>query len=378
MEEMFPKLRRRSLLEHFAEIKDSREPCKVMYPLPEILFLVVCATIAGCEDYDEIADWGEAHIDFLRRSYPYFWGIPCEDWLRKVMNRLDPKLFADCFTSWVEEWRPGAIDLVAIDGKTSRRSHDRGNGKKALHLVSAWASRERLVLGQQAVDEKSNEIIAIPELLGRLNIKGALVTIDAIACQSAIAEKIVDAGANYLLAVKGNQPTLYEEIASYFETAPVEEIETVEDVDKDHGRLETRRVVVSKAIDWMAGDNRFKGLTAIAMIETTVEKAGKISADRRYYISSEALSAARCAAAARSHWGIENQLHWVLDVQFKEDQSRLRAGHGAKNMAVVRHFALNIVRNATDKRSIKTRRKRAGWDVEYLNSLIQPTVLTNC
>ena len=202
MEEAFAQSRRRSLLEHFGTIKDTRQPCKVMYPLPEVLLLVVCATVASCDDYDEIVVWGEAHLGFLRRFLPYHWSIPCEDWLRVVMNRLDPGLFSTCFTAWAAELRPDAIDLVAIDGKTSRRSHDRATGKKALHLVSAWASNERLVLGQEAVEEKSNEITAIPALLERLAIKGALVTIDAIACNPKIAQDINSAGADYLLAVK--------------------------------------------------------------------------------------------------------------------------------------------------------------------------------
>jgi DDE_Tnp_1-associated/Transposase DDE domain len=209
VEEAFAKSRRRSLLEHFGAIKDTRQACKIMYSLREVLLLVVCATIASCDDYDEIVAWGEAHSGFLRRFLPYHWGIPCEDWLRVVMNRLDPDLFSACFTAWAAELRPEAIDLVAIKpapakagGKTSRRSHDRSKGKKALHLVCAWASNERLVLGQEAVEEKSNEITAIPLLLERLAIKGALVTIDTIACNPTIAQDINDAGADYLLAVK--------------------------------------------------------------------------------------------------------------------------------------------------------------------------------
>ena len=237
MEEAFAKSRRRSLLEHFGAIKDTRQPCKIMYSLPEVLLLVVCATIASCDDYDEIVAWGEAHLGFLRRFVPYHWGIPCEDWLRVVMNRLDPGLFSTCFTAWAAELRPDAIDLVAIDGKTSRRSHDRSTGKKALHLVSAWASNERLVLGQEAVEEKSNEITAIPVLLERLAIKGALVTIDAIACNPKIAQDINNAGADYLLAVKDNQPTLHREMKSYFDSAPAEEVASVTHVEKGHGRL---------------------------------------------------------------------------------------------------------------------------------------------
>ncbi|HEX9858783.1 MAG TPA: ISAs1 family transposase [Paracoccaceae bacterium] len=378
MDEAFAKSRRRSLLEHFATIKDPRQPCKIMYSLPEVLLLVVCATIASCDDYDEIVAWGEAHLSFLQRFLPYHWGIPCEDWLRVVMNRLDPDLFSACFTAWAAELRPEAIDLVAIDGKSSRRSHDRSKGRKALHLVSAWATNERLVLGQEAVEEKSNEITAIPVLLERLSIKGALVTIDAIACNPTIAQHINDAGADYLLAVKDNQPTLLAEMQGYFDTAPAAEVETVTQLDKGHGRLETRRHLVSATVDWMSGSRhypgepRFANLKTIGMVESTVEKTGHTSTERRFYISSAALGAERFASGVRGHWGIENQLHWVLDVQFKEDQSRLRIGHGAKNMAVVRHFAVNLVRSADDKRSIKTRRKLAGWDTNYLHTLIHP------
>ena len=379
METAFAKPTRRSLLDHFSVIKDTRQPCKVMYPLPEVLFLVVCATIAGCDDYDEIADWGETRLAFLRRFQPYYWGVPCEDWLRVVMNRIDPDLFAACFTAWATEQRGEAgVALVAIDGKTSRRTHDRGKGRKALHLVSAWATGERLVLGQQAVDEKSNEITAIPALLARLALDGALVTIDAIACNPTIARTITEAGADYLLAVKDNQPTLHGEMRSYFDDAPADEVETLTLVDKGHGRLETRRHVVSGAVDWMSGqcrypgEPRFAGLTTIGMVESTVEKAGQTSTERRFYISSALLDPARFAGAVRGHWTIENQLHWVLDVQFKEDLSRLRTGHGAHNMAIVRHFALNLVRAMDDRRSIKTRRKRAGWDPEYLSAILKP------
>ena len=378
MDEAFAKPRTKSLLEHVAAIQDSRQPCKIMYPLPEVLLLVVCATIASCDDYAEIVAWGAAHLVFLRRFQPYHWGVPCEDWLRVVMNRIDPALFAACFTAWVAERRPDAVDLVAIDGKTSRRSYDRSTGKKALHLVSAWATTERMVLGQEAVDETSNEITAIPLLLDRLALQGALVTIDAIACNPTIAAAIRQAGADYLLAVKDNQPSLRSEMARYFDTAPAAEIETHTQVEKGHGRLETRRHVVSTTVDWMAGSRhypgepRFPDLTTLGMVERTVEKAGEISCERRYYICSAALDVARFADAVRTHWTIENQLHWVLDVQFKEDQSRLRAGHGATNMAVVRHFAINLVRTARDSRSIKTRRKLAGWDTGYLYALIQP------
>src|SRR5712672_1511352 len=230
----------RLLLDHLAAIKDTRQSWKVAYPLREVLFLVVCGTIASGDDYDDIVDWGEAHLSFLRRFSEFYHGIPCADWLRTVMNRIDPDLFAACFSSWVAECWPDKYDLVAIDGKTSRRSHDRKRGQKALHLVSAFATTRRLVLGQQATEEKSNEITAIPALVERINLAGALVSIDAMGCNPNIAQGILDAKADYLLAVKDNQPTLHAEIKSYFDTAPSNTIEQSQTIDKGHGRLEIR------------------------------------------------------------------------------------------------------------------------------------------
>jgi predicted transposase YbfD/YdcC len=218
----------RVLLDHFARIKDTRQSWKVAYPLREVLFLVVCGTIASGDDYD-VVDWGEAHLSFLQRFSEFYHGIPCADCLRTVMNRIDPDLFAACFSSWVAECWPNRPEL-SIDGKTSRRSHDRKRGQKALHLVSAFATTSRLVLGQEAVDEKSNEITAIPALLERIDLAGALVSIDAIGCNPNIAESILDAEADYLLAVKDNQPTLHADIKSYFDTAPCAEVERCETI----------------------------------------------------------------------------------------------------------------------------------------------------
>jgi predicted transposase YbfD/YdcC len=377
---LFPKPRLRSLLDHFAELADERESWRVAHPLPEVLLLAVCGTIASCDDYEDIVEWGEAHLGFLRRFLPYHHGVPCADWLRTLMNRIDPDLFSACFMSWAREVRPDAPELIAIDGKTSRRTHDRRAGKQALHLVSAFATNERLVLGQEAVGEGSCEQAAIPALLERLAgagaLGGALVTIDAIACNPAIAAAIVAGGADYVLAVKRNQPSLHDEIAGFFDTAAPGQVETVVEVDKDHGRIETRRCTVAHEIGWLLSDRRypneprFPSLAAVAMVEATVEKAGTVTTERRFYIASAPLSAARCAAAVRGHWRIENSLHWVLDVVFKDDLSRLRKGHGAENMAVVRHFAINMVRAADDRRSLKTRRKRAGWDPDYLAGLL--------
>jgi predicted transposase YbfD/YdcC len=378
MDDVLAKPRLRLLLDHFSEIKDARQSWKVAYPLREVLFLVVCGSIASGDDYDDIVDWGEAHLSFLRGFAEFHHGIPCADWLRTVMNRIDPDLFAACFTSWVAACWPDKPELVAIDGKTSRRSHDRKSGQKALHLVSAFATTSRLVLGQEAVDEKSNEITAIPALLERLELAGALVSIDAMGCNPTIAQSIRDAKADYLLAVKDNQPTLHADIKSYFDTAPSGEVERFETLGKDHGRFEVRAHTVSHTVDWIASERsypgapRFPDITTIAMVESRIERGDKIETERRSYISSRALSAERFADAVRSHWAIENNLHWTLDVTFHEDLSRLRAGHGAKNMAIVRHFALNLIRQVADKRSIKRRRKRAAWDPNYMLQILQP------
>jgi predicted transposase YbfD/YdcC len=374
------KSRLRALLDHFAVIDDPREPWRVAHPLPELLLLVVCGTIADCDDYEGIAAWGNAHLSFLRRFLPYHHGVPGARWLTILMNRIDPVLFSAVFTAWVRDTWPDRPEFVAIDGKTSRRSHDRAAGKAPLHLVSAFATTSRLVLGQEAVADKTNEITAIPLLLERLaaqgGLQGTLVSIDAIATNPTIATAIRDAQADYLLAVKANQPTLRAEIESFFAAAPADFLESVTDVDKGHGRIEQRTVTVSREVDWLAGDRRFPGelrlpdVATIVRVTSRAELEDRGRFETRYYISSAVLTAARAAEAVRSHWAIENSLHWVLDVTFADDQSRLRTGHGAKNMAIVRHFAINLVRTVNDKRSIKLRRKCAGWDLDYLAGIL--------
>ena len=376
------KPRLRSLLEHFSEIEDTREAWRVAHPLPEVLLLVVSASIASCDDFDDIAAWGEAHLPFLRRFLPYHHGVPTARWLNILLNRIDPGLFSDCFMAWARDVRPDAPNLIAIDGKTSRRSHDRSAGKAALHLLSAFATHEKLVLGQEAVSEGSNEITAIPLLLERLAesgmLAGALVTIDAIACNPGIAQAVVERGADYLLAVKGNQPGLHGEIERFFADPSALDVEVHRDLDKGHGRIEERICRVSHRVDWMANDRscpgeyKFPKLAAIAMIQSRIETKDKVSTEARYYITSRNLSAAQLADAVRAHWRIETSLHWVLDVTFRDDLARVRKGHGAKNMAVVRHFAVNLVRTANDKRSLKLRRKLAGWDQDYLANLLFP------
>jgi predicted transposase YbfD/YdcC len=368
------------LLEHFATIDDPRDVRRILHPLAEILLLVVCGTIADCDDYDHIAAWGEAHLDFLRRHLPYAHGVPGGRWPTILMNRVNPALFSAVFTAWVRATWPGRPDFVAIDGKTSRRSHDHTAGTEPIHLVSAFATTARLVLGQEAVANKSNELTAIPALLARLGeqdgLRGALVSIDAIATNGTIAKAIRDAGADYLLAVKANQPSLRAEVEACFATAPPGTVETHTAHDKGHGRIERRSVGVVREVDWLSAERRFPGelrlpgAACIVRLQACIERAGKAHTETRYYISSAALDAERAGQAVRGHWGIENRLHWVLDVTFNDDQSRLRKGFGAKNMAVVRHFALNLVRSIKDTKSIKLRRKMAGWVTNYLQELL--------
>lgn len=368
------------LLEHFSTIDDPRDVRRIAHPLAEILLLVVCGTMADCDDYDHIGAWGEAHLDFLRRHLPYEHGVPGGRWLTILMNRINPALFSAAFTGWVRETWPDRPDCVAIDGKTSRRSHDRAEDGAPLHLVSAFATTSRLVLGQEAVADKSNELTALPALLARLaendGLRGALVSIDAIATNATIASSIKAAGADYLLAVKANQPTLRAEVEACFAAAPSGAIDRHTEHDKGHGRVEQRTSSVMREVDWLAGDRRFPGelrlpgVACVIRLEARIERGKTLHTETRYSVSSAPLDAAKAAQAVRGHWAIENSLHWVLDVGFSEDQSRLRKGFGAKNMAVVRHFALNLVRSAKDKKSIRLRRKVAGWTPDYLEQIL--------
>ncbi len=395
------KSRLRSFLDHLGVIEDPRDLRRVAHPLAEVLLLVVCGTLADCDDYDHIAEWGERHLAFLRGFLPYDFGVPCGRWLTLLMNRINPALFSAAFTSWVRSAWPDRPQFVAIDGKTSRRSHDRSEGQGPLHLVSAFATTSGLVLGQEAVEGKANELSAIPVLIERLaendGLKGALVSIDAIATNAVIAAKITGAGAHYLLAVKANQPTLRAEVESLFETAQLPRQDCVVDCDKGHGRIERRAVSVVREVDWLDGDRRFPGefrlpnVATIVRVQSRAELSDRSRFETRYYISSAALDAQKAADAVRGHWSIENRLHWVLDVTFAEDQSRLRKGHGANNMAIVRHFAINLIRNAPEPvrppkpnwprktdtprkprtTSLKLRRKIAGWTPDYLKAALQ-------
>jgi predicted transposase YbfD/YdcC len=297
-----------------------------------------------------------------------------------VIAAIDPETFKGCFLSWVETLRSSEPDLIAVDGKTSRRSHDRGKGRLALHMVSAWAAGQRLVLGQEAVAEKTNEITAIPALLKRLDLTGALVTIDAMGTQSAIARTILEGGGDYVLALKENWPATYAEVEAFFADPPAGRIvQRGETVDGGHGRIEVRRHAICHDVGWLLSDRRFPGefrfpgLAAIGMVEAETERNGEISREKRYYLCSTTLDADSFARIVRGHWGVENRLHWVLDVVFRDDLARLRSGHGPANMAVIRHTALNMLNQAKPTISLKNRRKKAGWNTEYLAQIINGT-----
>jgi predicted transposase YbfD/YdcC len=378
--ESFPRSRLKALLEHFAAIDDPREPWRVAHPLPEVLLLVVCGTICDGEDYDVIAAWGKANLPVLRRYAPYHHGVPGGRWLTLLMNRVDRGLFAAVFTDWVRATWPDRPDFVAIDGKTSRRSHDRAAGTPPLHLVSAFATTARLVLGQEAVPDKASETTAIPVLIERLaasgGLAGALVTIDAIATNPAIAATIRAAGAHYLLAVKANQPTLRAEVERFFDDARPAEVDIHRDLDKGHGRIEERIVTVAREVDWLDGQRRFPGETRLPDVASLIRIQGRTELkdrcrfETRYYVSSAPLTAAKAGEAVRGHWAIENSLHWVLDVAFDEDRARDRRDHGPENLATLRKLALNVLRSARPDISIRRKRKRSGWSDEFARSIL--------
>jgi len=369
------------LLECFAALKEPRQRAKVLYPLPEILLLLLAATLAGADDFVEIGLWGRQNIDFLRRFLPYKNWIPSHDTLGALMAALDPAAFRDCFSQWVARLRadfagPDGCEIVAIDGKASRRSHDRKHQREPLHMLSAWASQQRLVIGQQATADKANEATTIPLLLQRLELQGALVTIDAAGTTTRIAQTVRDRGADYLLALKANRPALHKAVAEVFADPALAWPQAVTE-ETAHGRHERRRHVVCHDAGWInpgrweSDSMRLPDIAMVGMVESTITRNGQTSTERRYYVCSTRLDPQTFGRAVRAHWGIENRLHWVLDVVFHDDLARLRSQHAPENMAIVKHMAVNLVRSAAPTTSFKNRRKLAGWSLDYLAKVIQ-------
>jgi len=361
-------------LDHFKGLPDHRQAGKVSYPLDEVLLLSLLAVLAGAEGFTHIARFGEKKLDLLRRFRPFANGTPSHDHLGDIFATLDAQAFRRCFVSWVAALTKTPADVIAIDGKTSRRSGGKG-AKEAIHMVSAFAARQRLVLAQTKVDEKSNEILAIPALLDLLSIEGAIVTIDAMGCQREIARKIIGKKADYVLALKGNQGTLREDVELFAKEQktrgfPDTKISVHETVDGDHGRIETRRVTAVHEVAWLRERHDWPGLQGVLIVESMREIAGKTERDTRYHITSSSLPAARMGPIVRDHWAVENGLHWVMDMTFRDDECRIRTEHAPENFVTLKHMAANLARKAPGRDSVKLRLKTAGWDDDYLASLI--------
>jgi predicted transposase YbfD/YdcC len=362
------------IAEFFATLKDPRVARTQRHPLMSILVMSMLAVICGAEGWDEMAWFASSQRSWLETWLELPNGTPCADTFRRVLSALDPEEFNRCFVAWMAAVSKGmAGKLVAVDGKTMRGSFARKLGKSAVHMVSAWAAENALVLGQLATEEKSNEITAIPQLLALLELTGATVTIDAMGCQRKIAEAIVDKGADYILALKGNQSTLHDEVAEFFAHARQMGFKDTpftfhETVDGEHGRIEVRRVWASTQVDWMSVRKEWKKLGTLVLVESERTVDGQTSTEQRHYISSHGdLDAEQLGARIRAHWSIENRLHWVLDVVFDEDRCRIRQGHGAENLAWMRKIALAAFRRETSlkKKSVNQKRKTAAWDHDY-------------
>lgn len=378
-----PKL---SLIEHFEMLSDPRMDRTKEHDLIDVLIIAVCTLLCGGESFNDMEDFGHAKQDWFKTFLRLRNGIPSHDTFNRVFAALDPEQFLDCFLRWTQSLRQAvAHEIVALDGKALRRALSKDQSIK--YVVSAWAESNNLVLGQLKVTDKSNEITALPRLLRVLELSGCIVTIDAMGCQKKIAKEIIESDADFVLALKGNQETVHQEVKEFVDETVAEtekprprgaklsvaaaRLATLETVEKDHGRLETRRYYQSAELDWFADLKQWEGLKSVGMVESVREIDGKATMERRYYLSSLPLNVELFARAVRGHWGVENKLHWVMDVCFREDHSRARAGYAAENLATLRRLALNLLkREKTKKRGIRGKQLNAGWDHAYLLRLL--------
>ena len=380
------KLAKTSLVAHFAQVPDPRINRRRDHDLIDILVIAVCTLLCAGETFNDMEDFGKAKLDWFRTFLKLRHGIPSHDTFNRVFAALDPKQFLDCFLRWTQSLREAVPqEIVALDGKALRRALNKGQSIK--YVVSAWAESNGLVLGQLKVADKSNEITAVPELLRVLELSGCIVTLDAMGCQKKIAQEIIEADADYVLALKGNQETVHEEVKSFLDATLLEQksprlpgakrskaaaaLASLETVEKDHGRVETRRYYQSDQLDWFADRLKWEGLKSVGMVESVREVDGKTTVERRYYLASLPLGIETLARAVRGHWGVENKVHWIMDVCFREDQNRARTGYAAENLATLRRLALNLLKQEkTKKRGIRGKQLNASWDHAYLLRLL--------
>lgn len=369
-----------SFLNHFSHLEDPRINRKKLYPLNEIFLVTLAATICGGESWRDLEVYGNEKLSFLRQFLPFVNGIPSHDTFARVFSLIDPKAFGECFVNWAKSLHEIVPELISIDGKTLRRSFDNASSKSAIHMVSAFASEARLVLAQVKVDEKSNEITAIPTLLNLLAIKGAIITIDAMGCQKEITQLITDKKAGYVLALKGNQGNLHDQVEDHYELERSNGFKGLKhdyynEYDKGHGRVEHRECWVTDQISWIEGIESWKGINSIAMIKSKRIIGPKETTEVRYYISSLPANAQLIARSVRAHWSIENSLHWTLDVTLNEDASRIRVLNAPENIAIIRRIGLNLLQKAKDKDvSIKGLRKAAGWSNDILAKILRQKI----
>jgi len=378
-----PKL---SLIEHFKDLADPRIDRTKEHDLIDVLIIAVCCLLCAGESFNDMEDFGKAKEEWFKGFLKLRHGIPSHDTFNRVFQALDPKQFLECFLRWTQSLREAIPqEVVALDGKALRRAMNKSQTPR--YVVSAWAESNGLVLGQLKVDEKSNEITAVPELLRVLELAGCIVTVDAMGCQKKIAKEIIEADADYVLALKGNQEKVHQEVKSFLDASLEQQkqqrpkgalvpkeaaaLKSCETLEKDHGRIETRRYYQSDYLDWFADKDQWEGLRSVGMVESIRQIDGKSTLERRYYLSSLPVEVETFGRAVRGHWGVENKLHWVMDVCFREDQSRARQGYAAENLATLRRLALNLLkREKTKRRGIRGKQLNASWDHPYLLRLL--------
>jgi predicted transposase YbfD/YdcC len=366
-----------ALVDHFSAIPDPRLDRQKRHKLIDILTIAICAVICGADDWVAVEAFGKARLNWLKTFLELPNGIPSHDTFGRVFSLLPPEELQGCFLNWIRAvYQISKGQIIPIDGKTLRHSYDRGLNKGAIHMISAWASKNRVVLGQLKTEEKSNEITAIPELLQVLDIQGCIVTIDAMGCQKKIADEIIKKDADYVLGLKANQGTLFKEVKAIFDKIEAYGgkegvVDYYETEETDHGRMERRRYWVIDNIDGLTTKDLWTNLNTVGLVKSVRTVDGETQIERRYYIASIEKDAQLFAKAVRSHWGIENSVHWVLDVAFREDDCRVRKGHAPENLATLRHIALNLLRaNETVNLGIKNKRLTAGWNSNYLANVL--------